>query len=94
MSSLLTLNYFTPFPSFPIVDFEQVNVCWENYLTFYSFDICFNAYAGGGQNLTRNNAGNSVIFLILFYFILDTHCNLSKPSIIQMIHSRNTGKFV
>ena len=28
-------------PSFPIVDFEQVNICWENYLTFYSFDICF-----------------------------------------------------
>ena len=41
VSSLLTLNYFKSFPSFPIVDFEQVNICWENYLTFYSFDICF-----------------------------------------------------
>ena len=26
VSSLLTLNYFTPFPSFPIIYFEQVNV--------------------------------------------------------------------
>ena len=25
MSSLLTLNYFTPFRNFPIADFEQVN---------------------------------------------------------------------
>ena len=55
MSSLLTLNYFTPFASFPVVDFEQENISWENYLTLYSFDICF---TGG------NNAGNSVILLI------------------------------
>ena len=68
MSSLLTLNYFTPFPSFPIVDVEQVNICWENYLTLfkiiYSFDICFNVSTGGRQDLTKSNTGNSVIFLI------------------------------
>ena len=39
VSSLLTYNYFTPFPSSS--DFEQVNICWENYLTFYLLDICF-----------------------------------------------------
>ena len=65
VSSLLTLNYFKSFPSFPIVDFEQVKICWENYLTFYSFDICFNVATGGRQDLTRTNAGNSIIFLIL-----------------------------
>ena len=27
MSSILTLNYFKSPPSFPIVDFEQVNIC-------------------------------------------------------------------
>ena len=68
MSSLLTLNYFTPFPSFPIVDVEQVNICWENYLTLfkiiYSFDTCFNVSTGGRQDLTKSNTGNSVIFLI------------------------------
>ena len=64
VSSLLTLNYFTLFPSFPIVDFEQVNICWENYMTFYSFDISFNVSTGGRQDLTRSNTGNSVIFLI------------------------------
>ena len=64
VSSLLTLNYFTPFLSFPIADFEQVNICWENYLTFYLFDICVNVSTGGGQDLTRNYAGNFVIFLI------------------------------
>ena len=64
MSSLLMLNYLTPFPSFPIVGFEQVNICWENYLTLYSFDICFNVSTGGKQDLTRSNAGNSAIFLI------------------------------
>ena len=64
MSSLLILNYFKSSSSFPIVDFEQVNICRENYLTFYSFDICFNVSTGGRQDLTRNSAGNSVIFLI------------------------------
>ena len=64
VSSLLTLNYFKSFPSFPIVDFEQVNICWENYLTFYSFDICFHVSTGRRQDLKRSNAGNSVIFLI------------------------------
>ena len=65
MSSLLTFNYFTHFPSFPIVDFEQLNICWENYVTFDSFDICFNVSNGGKQDLTRSSTGNSVIFLIL-----------------------------
>ena len=64
VSSLLILNYFTPFPSFPIVDFEQVNICWENYLIFYSFDFCFNVSTGGKQGLTRSNTGNFVGFLI------------------------------
>ena len=64
VSSLLTLNYFKSSSSFPIVDFEQVNICWENYLTFYSCDICFNVSSGGRLDLTRSNAGNSVIFLI------------------------------
>ena len=68
MSSLLTLNYFTPFPSFPIADFEQVNICWEIYLTFCLFDICFNVSTGGRQDLKRSNAGNSVIFLISHAF--------------------------
>ena len=64
VSSLLTLNYFKSFPSFPIVDFEQVNICWENYLTFYSFDICFNVSTGRRNDITRSKTGNSVIFLI------------------------------
>ena len=63
MSSLFTLNYFRPFPSFPIVDFESVNICWENYLTFHSFDICFNVSIGGSQDLKRSNARNFFIFL-------------------------------
>ena len=64
MFSLLTFNYFKSFLSFPIVDFEQVNICWKNYLTFYSCNICFNVPTGGRLDLTRSNAGNSVIFLI------------------------------
>ena len=63
MFSILTVNYFTPFPSFPIVDFEQVNICWENYLTLYSFDICFNVSIAGKQ-LIGSNAGKFVVFLI------------------------------
>ena len=64
MFSLLTLNCFNSFPSFPIADFEQVNISSENYVTFCSFDICFNVSPGGRQGLTRSNAGKSVIFLI------------------------------
>ena len=63
VSPLSTLNYFKSSPSFSIVDFEQVNIFWENYLTFYSFDISFNVSTGGRQDLTKSNAGNSVIFL-------------------------------
>ena len=29
VSSLFTLKYFRSFPSFPIADFEQVNICWK-----------------------------------------------------------------
>ena len=83
VSSLLTLNYFKSSPSFPIVDFELVNICWENYLTFYSFDICFNVPTGGRQDWTRSNGGNSII---LSYFTHLVKCNLCKPS--------NTGKLV
>ena len=64
MSSLSTLIYFKSFPSFPIVDFEQVNICSENDLTFYSLDICFNVSTGGRHDLTRTNAGNFFIFFI------------------------------
>ena len=64
VSSLLTLNYFRFPPSFPIVHFKQLNICWENYLTFYLLDISFNMSTGGRQDLTRSNTGNSVIFLI------------------------------
>ena len=61
---LLTLNYFTSFPSFPIADFAHVNNCWEIYLTFFLFDICFNVTTGGTQDLTRSSTGNSDIFLV------------------------------
>ena len=64
MTLLLTLNNFRSSLSLPIVVFEQVNICWENYLTFYSFDISFNVSTGGRQDLTRSNARNSVMFLI------------------------------
>ena len=64
VSSLLTLSYFTHFPSFSIIDFKQVNVCWENYQTFYSFDTCFNVPTGGRQDLTRSNVGNSIFFFL------------------------------
>ena len=66
VSSLFPLNYFRLFPSFPIVDFETVNICWENYLTLHSFDICFTVSTGGRQDLKRNNARNFVIFLISY----------------------------
>ena len=64
VASLLTLNYLKSFPSFPIVDFEQVNICWENYVTFYMCDICFDVSGGTRQGLTRSIARNSLIFLI------------------------------
>ena len=64
VSSLLILNYFTPSPSFSIFDFEQVNICWESYLIFYSFDICSNVSMRGRQDLARSNTGNSIVFLI------------------------------
>ena len=64
VSSLLAFNYFKSSPSFPIVDFVQINICLESYMTFHSFDISFNVSTGGRQDLTKSNAGNSVIFLI------------------------------
>ena len=45
-----------------IWEFEQLTICWEHSLIFYSFDICFNVSIEGTQDLTRSNAGNSVIF--------------------------------
>ena len=69
MSSLLTSNYFTPFPSFSIVDFEQVNVCWENYLTFYSFDIFFNVSTEEGR--TYQEATRGIPLLFLFHGLSD-----------------------
>ena len=47
----VSLNYFTLFPSFPIADFKQVYICWENYLTFHLFDIHFNVSTGGMQGI-------------------------------------------
>ena len=64
VSSLLILNYFKTFASFPNVDFEQVNIYWENDVTFYLLDICFNVSTGGRKDLRRSNAANSAIFLI------------------------------
>ena len=58
---LLTLNYFT---SFPMVDFEQVNILLKKLSDIYSFDICFSVSVGARQGLTQSNAGNSVMFLI------------------------------
>ena len=81
MSSLLTLNYFTPFPSFPVADFKEVNICGESYLVLSSLDICFNVSTRGRQDLTRSNVWHSVIFLISH----TQWCNLSKPSITQII---------
>ena len=63
-SGVFIINYFKFFYSFPIVDFEQVNICRKNYLTFYICDICFTVSTGGRQDLTRSNTENSVIFLI------------------------------
>ena len=88
MSSLLILNYFTFFPSFPIVDFKQVNIYWKNYLTFYLFDICFNVSTEGRQDLIGSNVGNSVIF----YFTHSVRCNHSKPLITHIIHLSKQGK--
>ena len=91
MSSLLTLNYFIRFPSFPIVDFEQVNICWENYLTFCSLDICFNVSTWRKARLNKEQCRE---FRYFSYFTHSVRCSLSKPSITQIIHSRNTGRFV
>ena len=70
MFSLLTLNYFTPFPSFPIVDFEQVNIFWENYY------MCFDMSTGGKLDSTRINARSYVNFLISH-----TQCNVTLVSL-------------
>ena len=64
VSLLLALNNFKSSTSFPMVDFEQIDICWENYLTIDSLDICFNVCSGGKQDAIRSNTGNSVIFLI------------------------------
>ena len=44
---IINFKLFYTFPSFPIVDFEQANICWGNYVAFYSLDIGFNASTGG-----------------------------------------------
>ena len=87
VSSLLTLNYFKPSPSFPIVYFELVNICGDNYLTFYSFDICFNVWkAGFNKRKAGLNKKQCREFRYFSYFTHSVRCNLCKPS--------NTGKFV
>ena len=89
--SLLTVNYFKSSPSFHLVDFEQVNIYWENYLTFYSSRISFNVSTGGRQDLTRAMQGK---FRYFSYFPHSVRCNFCEPSITQIIHSMITGKFV
>ena len=91
VSSLLTLSYFKSSPKFPIVDFEQINMCWENYLTFYSFDISFNVSSGGSRTLQEAMQGISFFFYFPHSVV---RCNLCKSSITKIIHSINTGKFV
>ena len=48
-------------------------------------------FTGGRQDLTRSNVGNSIF---LFLFSLSLRYDLSKPSINQVIHPRNTAKYV
>ena len=64
MSSLLTLNYFTPFPSFPVVDFEQVNIYWENYhsIRLISVSMCLL-----GEGRTLQEAMQRIPLLFLFH---------------------------
>ena len=76
--------YIWTFPSFPIVDFEQVNICQENYVIL--FILCL-------LKEGRLNKKQQSEFHYFSYFT-PVRCNLSKPSITQIIHSRNTGKFV
>ena len=40
VSLLLTLNIFTPFSNVSFVDFEQVNIPWEDYMLGYSSATC------------------------------------------------------
>ena len=66
-SGVFIISYFKTFPKFSIVDFEQVNICWENFLTFYSSDTSFNVSTWGRQDLTMQGLamqGIPVIFLI------------------------------
>ena len=70
--SLLTLNFFTPFPSFLVIDFEQVNICWENYLTFYLFD----RQAGLNKKQCRE-------FRYLSCFTHSVRCNLANLQLLK-----------
>ena len=84
------MNYFKSFPSFLVADFELVKICWENYLTFCLFDICFNVHTG--ESRTWQKAMQGIPLFFLFHALM--RCSLCKPSISQISHSRNTGKFV
>ena len=102
LTSLITLNYFTNciknkvfhsisdscgfghiYKRNPIFDFDQVNVYWENYLTFYLFWCARWKMA----ELTKKQCRK---FRYFSYFTHLVKCNLSKPSITQKHHSRNT----
>ena len=91
-SGVFIISYFKTFPKFSIVDFEQVNICWESDILFvwYLFQ-CVYLMKAGLNNAGLSNAGNSCYFS---YFPYSVRCNLCKPSITQMIHSMKTGKFV
>ena len=58
---------------------EQVNICQDNYLTFYSFDICFDVSNSGRQDSTRSNSEN------FSYFTHSVRSNLRKPSITLIV---------
>ena len=80
MSSLLTLNYFTPFPSFIVVEFKQVNVCWKNYLRFYSFDIYFNVSTGEKAGLNKKLCRE---FRYFSYLTHSVRCNLASLRLLK-----------
>ena len=75
--SLLTLNYFKSSLSFPIVNFEQVNIWRESYLTFIHFFWCvYWKEAGLKKKQCRE-------FCYFSYFPHSGRCNLCKPSILK-----------
>ena len=52
---IINFELFRSFLSFPIVDFEQVNILLRKLSDILFFDICFNVSTIGRQDLTRGN---------------------------------------